>query len=85
MSEGEDKEVSHEHGRDEGRRADLLQGVGQRAAELPMPVLVLTGENASGPFVVEQARFYATNVSGVAVRDAGHWLMEEATDQVVPA
>jgi hypothetical protein len=23
-------------------------------------------------------------VSRVAARDAGHWLMEEATDQVVP-
>jgi pimeloyl-ACP methyl ester carboxylesterase len=27
----------------------------------------------------------ATNVSGTVVTNAGHWLMEEATDQVVPA
>jgi hypothetical protein len=57
---------------------------GSGPPSFPMLVLVLTGENASGPFVVEQARFCAPNVSGVAVRDAGHWLMNEAPDQVVP-
>jgi pimeloyl-ACP methyl ester carboxylesterase len=26
----------------------------------------------------------ATNVEGVLVKDRGHWLMEEAPDQVIP-
>ena len=55
------------------------------ATKLTMPVLVLTGEKASGTFLIEQARLVATNVSGTVVKGAGHWLMEEARDQVVPA
>ena len=52
---------------------------------LDMPFLVLTGEKASGMFLIDQTRMVATNVSGTVVKNAGHWLMEEATDQVVPA
>jgi len=55
------------------------------ATKLGMPVLVLTGEKASGPFLIEQAKLVAVDVSGIIVKGAGHWLMEEATDQVVPA
>jgi pimeloyl-ACP methyl ester carboxylesterase len=51
---------------------------------LPMPMLVLTGERASGEFLIEQGRLVATHVEGVIVRHAGHWLMEEAPDQVIP-
>jgi pimeloyl-ACP methyl ester carboxylesterase len=51
---------------------------------LPMPMLVLTGEKASGDFLIQQGRLVATNVEGVVVRNSGHWLMEEAPDQVIP-
>jgi pimeloyl-ACP methyl ester carboxylesterase len=51
---------------------------------LPMPMLVLTGEKASGPFLIEQARLIATNVEGVIIPGAGHWLMGEASEQVIP-
>jgi pimeloyl-ACP methyl ester carboxylesterase len=51
---------------------------------LPMPMLVLTGEKASGEFLIEQGRLVATNVEGVIIRGSGHWLMEEATGQVIP-
>src|SRR6266478_951171 len=49
-----------------------------------MPMLVLTGEKASGEFLIQQARMVATDVEGVVVRGSGHWLMEEAPDQVIP-
>jgi pimeloyl-ACP methyl ester carboxylesterase len=52
--------------------------------KLPMPLLVLSGEKAGGPFLIEQGRMVATNVDGVLVKGAGHWLMEEAPDQVIP-
>jgi len=52
---------------------------------LPMPVLVLAGEKASGSFLIEQARLVATNVEGQIVAGSGHWLMEEAPDKVIPA
>jgi pimeloyl-ACP methyl ester carboxylesterase len=55
------------------------------ATKLRMPFLVLTGEKASGTFLIEQARLVASDVTGVVVKGAGHWLMEEATDRVVPA
>jgi pimeloyl-ACP methyl ester carboxylesterase len=55
------------------------------ATRLSMPFLVLTGEKASGTFLIDQARLVASNVSGTVVKGAGHWLMEEATNQVVPA
>jgi pimeloyl-ACP methyl ester carboxylesterase len=55
------------------------------ATKLGMPVLVLTGEKASGTSLIEQAKLVATNVSGTVVKGAGHWLMEEATKEVVPA
>ncbi len=51
---------------------------------LPMPMLVLTGEKASGDFLIQQGRLVATNVEGVVVRKSGHWLMEEAPRQVIP-
>lgn len=51
---------------------------------LPMPLLVLTGEKASGEFLIQQARLVASNVEGVVVRNSGHWLMEEAPEQVIP-
>ena len=57
-----------------------------RFAQTPllMPMLVLTGEKASGEFLIQQGRLVAKNVQGVVVRKSGHWLMEEAPDQVIP-
>src|SRR2546425_3453442 len=48
------------------------------ATPLSMPALVLTGEKASGNFLIEQARLVATSVQGQVVSGSGHWLMEEA-------
>lgn len=53
-------------------------------AKLPMPMLVLTGEKASGNFLIEQARLVASDVQGVVIKGSGHWLMEEAPRQVIP-
>jgi pimeloyl-ACP methyl ester carboxylesterase len=49
-----------------------------------MPFLVLTGEKASGTFLIDQVKLVATNVSGTVVKDSGHWLMEEAPQIVIP-
>ena len=53
--------------------------------KLSMPVLVLTGEKASGTFLIEQANLVASDVKGVVVPGSGHWLMEEAPRTVIPA
>jgi pimeloyl-ACP methyl ester carboxylesterase len=48
-------------------------------------MLVLTGEKASGDFLIEQAKQVASDVHGEVVKGAGHWLMEEAPTKVIPA
>ena len=45
--------------------------------KLTMPMLVLSGEKASGQFLIDQARLVDTNVEGVVIKGSGHWLMEE--------
>jgi pimeloyl-ACP methyl ester carboxylesterase len=52
--------------------------------KLPMPMVVLTGEKGSGEFLIEQGRLVADRVEGVVIKGSGHWLMEEAPDQVIP-
>jgi pimeloyl-ACP methyl ester carboxylesterase len=52
--------------------------------KLTMPLLVLSGEKAGGTFLIEQGNMVAANVEGVLVKDRGHWLMEEAPDEVIP-
>jgi pimeloyl-ACP methyl ester carboxylesterase len=51
---------------------------------LNIPMLVLTGEKASGQVLIDQARLVDTRVEGVIVPGAGHWLMEEAPAFVIP-
>ena len=53
-------------------------------AKLTTPMLVLTGEKASGEFLIEQARLVDTNVEGVVIKGKGHWLMDEAPQEVIP-
>jgi pimeloyl-ACP methyl ester carboxylesterase len=47
-------------------------------------MLVLSGEKAGGTFLIEQGKLVATDVKGVIIKGSGHWLMEEAPDQVIP-
>jgi len=63
---------------------DAEDFAGFAKTKLQMPLLVLSGEKAGGPFLIEQGKMVATNVEGVLVKGAGHWLMEEARDQVMP-
>jgi pimeloyl-ACP methyl ester carboxylesterase len=53
--------------------------------KLTMPMLVLTGEKASGAFLIEQAKLVATDVKGQVVQGSGHWLIDEAPAVVIPA
>jgi pimeloyl-ACP methyl ester carboxylesterase len=54
------------------------------AKKLDMPMLVLTGERASGPVLIAQARLVANHVEGTVVPGSGHWLLEEAPQAVLP-
>ena len=35
-------------------------------------------------FLIEQGRLVAENVEGVIIEGSGHWLIDEAPDQVIP-
>jgi pimeloyl-ACP methyl ester carboxylesterase len=37
------------------------------------------------PVLIEQTKLVANNARGTIIKGSGHWLMEEATDQVIPA
>jgi pimeloyl-ACP methyl ester carboxylesterase len=63
---------------------DAEDFAGFAKTRLTMPLLVLSGEKAGGSFLIEQGKMVATNVEGVLVKNRGHWLMEEAPDQVIP-
>jgi pimeloyl-ACP methyl ester carboxylesterase len=63
---------------------DAADFAGFSKTKLPMPMLVLSGEKAGGNFLIEQGRLVDDNVEGVIVKGSGHWLMEEAPDQVIP-
>jgi pimeloyl-ACP methyl ester carboxylesterase len=52
--------------------------------KLKMPMLVLTGEKASGESLIAQGRLVADNVEGAAIKGSGHWLIDEAPAQVIP-
>ena len=65
------------------RDAEDFARLGQ--TRLTMPLLVLSGEKAGGPFLIEQAKLVASDVRGQIVAGAGHWLMEEAPKIVMPA
>ncbi len=71
-------EVFHAFEQDAKDFAELSQ------TKLTMPMLVVTGEKASGNTLIEQARLVATDVRGVVIKGSGHWLMEEAPSQVIP-
>jgi len=63
---------------------DAKDFAGFANTKLKMPMLVLTGEKASGEFLITQGRLVADNVEGVVIKDSGHWLMDEAPDRVIP-
>ncbi|MBR0666707.1 alpha/beta hydrolase [Roseomonas hellenica] len=63
---------------------DASDFAGFAATRLTMPMLVLSGEKASGEFLIAQGRLVADDVEAVIIQGSGHWLMDEARDQVVP-
>ncbi len=84
-----------EYARDGGMRSgfewfrnferDAADFAGFAKTPLTMPVLVITGEKASGEGLIVQTKLVATSVEGVVVKGSGHWLMEEAPEPTMSA
>jgi pimeloyl-ACP methyl ester carboxylesterase len=63
---------------------DARDFAGFARTKLSMPMLVLSGEKAGGQFLIDQGRMVADRVEGVIIRGSGHWLVDEAPEQVLP-
>jgi pimeloyl-ACP methyl ester carboxylesterase len=63
---------------------DGTEFAGLAKTKIDQPMLVLSGEKSGGEFLINQARLVDSHVEGVVVKGSGHWLMEEAPDQVIP-
>src|ERR1700760_1313426 len=53
--------------------------------KLPMPVLALGADHSAGSYLAEHSRLVATNVKEVIIKGAGHWVVQEQTQQVQKA
>jgi pimeloyl-ACP methyl ester carboxylesterase len=67
------------------RRARISKSSVQGGPRLDATPRILSGEKAGGTFLIEQAKLVASDVRGQVVAGAGHWLMEEAPNTVIPA
>ena len=53
--------------------------------KLTMPVLAMGAEYGSGSFLAKHSRVVAVNVKEVIILGAGHWIVQEKTEQVQKA
>lgn len=67
-----------------GFEQDGKDFAGFAKTKLHMPMLVLTGEKASGDFLITQAKLVDDHVDGVVIKGSGHWLVDEYPDLVLP-
>ncbi|MBO9499040.1 MAG: alpha/beta hydrolase [Novosphingobium sp.] len=54
-----------------------------KGGKLEMPVLAVGGEKSMSTKMADSARYFAADVTGAVIPEAGHWLMEEQPDATV--
>jgi pimeloyl-ACP methyl ester carboxylesterase len=52
---------------------------------LTMPVLAIGGEKSLGEFLGQQMKLVAEDVTGVVLKDSGHWVLEERPKETTGA
>jgi pimeloyl-ACP methyl ester carboxylesterase len=65
--------------------ATLVQNVERQKAKLTVPVLGIGGENSWGPLAGEAMRAAATDVQTLVIPGAGHWVAEQAPEEMLEA
>jgi pimeloyl-ACP methyl ester carboxylesterase len=50
-----------------------------------MPVLSIGGDKANGDALGRQMKLIATDVTVIVLKDTGHWLMEERSQETTEA
>jgi pimeloyl-ACP methyl ester carboxylesterase len=53
--------------------------------KLKLPVLAIGGDHSYGTHLADEVAFAAENVRTLAIKDAGHWIMEEQPEQAIAA
>ncbi|MFC6023457.1 alpha/beta fold hydrolase [Plantactinospora solaniradicis] len=65
--------------------ATVEQNVQRQDRHLSMPVLAIGGQASHGGHVAEAMELIADDVRGVVIPDAGHWVAEQAPEQMLAA
>ena len=65
--------------------ATTAQNVERKTRRLQMPVLAMGGAESSGAMVEETMKLAADDVQSVVFPGVGHWLAEQAPDELVAA
>jgi pimeloyl-ACP methyl ester carboxylesterase len=50
--------------------------------KLPMPLLAMGSDHLAGSFLANHSKVVASNVSEFIIKDSGHWIVQEQTEQV---
>jgi pimeloyl-ACP methyl ester carboxylesterase len=65
--------------------ATVAQNVQRKDRHLPMPVLAIGGQASHGGHVAEAMELIADDVRNVVIPGAGHWVAEQAPEQMLAA
>jgi pimeloyl-ACP methyl ester carboxylesterase len=65
--------------------ATAAQNVERKARRLPMPVLAMGGAESLGGMAADTMKLTADNVQTLVIPDIGHWLAEQAADEMLAA
>lgn len=61
---------------------DAIDNKELQKTKLTMPVLAMGAEYGSGSFLTEHCRVVATDVRDATIKGAGHWIVQEKTEEV---
>jgi pimeloyl-ACP methyl ester carboxylesterase len=65
--------------------ATAAQNAERKARRLPMPVLAMGGAESSGAMAADTMKLAADDVQALVIPGVGHWLAEQAPDELVSA
>jgi pimeloyl-ACP methyl ester carboxylesterase len=64
---------------------DAIDDVEFMKNKLPMPLLAMGSDHFAGSFLADHSRMVANDVHEVLIKDSGHWVVQEQTEQVQKA
>jgi pimeloyl-ACP methyl ester carboxylesterase len=61
---------------------DFAQNKESKKQKLTMPVLAIGGEHSLGKYVEMLMQEFASNIRGSVIKDCGHWIAEEQSEEL---